>query len=306
MNKMIGIVGAGTMGAGIMINSVVNGYSVVLTDRNADVLEKAKSHLETYLARTLSNCSLIIEAVFEDLDLKKNIFEELEALVSNETILASNTSCLKLSDIASGLKHRQRFCGLHYFSPAEINPVVELIELPETTPYVLASAEEFLSSCGKEIISCRDQSGFALNRFFCPYTNEAVRCLDDGLATTGQIDKVARDIFGTALGPFAVMNIIGTRTNLNAVRNLAQLGPYYGAAEGLVAKGEANADWAIEEAIAPLPSQTASEIADRLVGSIAGRRHSDTHRNRNGRFTCVPVRKNPGPADSRNRTGKLQ
>jgi len=294
MNKMIGIVGAGTMGAGIMINSVVNGYSVVLTDRNADVLEKAKSHLEAYLARqvkkdrmspneaaqisihlhsstslrTLSNCSLIIEAVFEDLDLKKNIFEELEALVSNETILASNTSCLKLSDIASGLKHRQRFCGLHYFSPAEINPVVELIELPETTPYVLASAEEFLSSCGKEIISCRDQSGFALNRFFCPYTNEAVRCLDDGLATTGQIDKVARDIFGTALGPFAVMNIIGTRTNLNAVRNLAQLGPYYGAAEGLVAKGEANADWAIEEAIAPLPSQTASEIADRLVGSI--------------------------------------
>jgi len=145
---------------------------------------------------------------------------------------------------------------------------VELIELPETTPYVLASAEEFLSSCGKEIIRCRDQSGFALNRFFCPYTNEAVRCFDEGLATTGQIDKVARDTFGTALGPFAVMNIIGTRTNLNAVRNLAQLGPYYAAAEGLIAKGETNADWSIEEATAPQPPQTASEIADRLIGSV--------------------------------------
>jgi len=294
MTKIIGIVGAGTMGAGIMINCVMNGHAVVLTDRDEDSLAKAEEKLTSYLNRQvqkgkiegssvarvkslltsttdqseLAGASMIIEAVFEDLELKRKIFKDLEDLVPESTILASNTSCLRLADIASELRHKSRFCGLHYFSPAEINPIVELIELPETTAETLASSEEFLSKCGKEIIPCGDQSGFALNRFFCPYTNEAVRCLDEGLASVGQIDAIAQEVFGVALGPFAVMNIIGTGTNLNAVRNLAQLGPYYTVAKGLITKGESNAPWDIEDAVSPADQETSKLVAERLIGSV--------------------------------------
>jgi 3-hydroxybutyryl-CoA dehydrogenase len=292
--QIVGIVGAGTMGSGIMINSVMHGFEVVLCDRSPEVLEVARNQLDTYLVRqinkerlttteaacaakrlttternsALEGCDLVIEAVFENLDLKQRIFTELEAIVAPGTILASNTSCLRLADIAAELVHKDRFCGMHYFSPAEINPVVELIEGPGTSPEALSAVASFLKATGKEAIACKDQNGFALNRFFCPYTNEAVRLLDEGIATTGQIDAVAKATFGLALGPFAVMNIVGTATNLNAVRNLEPLGPFYTAAKGLIAKGTENASWEIEKEPQGLDTAISKIIADRLTGAI--------------------------------------
>lgn len=294
MIERIGIVGAGTMGAGIMINGVTSGLEVTMVDRNPEVLAKAVSKLERYLARqvqkeriaekdvpviaarlktatdvsALGHVDLVIEAVFENLELKKSIFRDLEANVSANTILATNTSCLRLADIAEVLDHPERFCGMHYFSPAEINPVVELIEGPSTSQEVLKAAAGYLSHTKKEVIACKDQNGFALNRFFCPYTNEAVHVLDEGLATTGQIDEIAKQTFGLALGPFAVMNIIGTATNLNAVRNLEALGPYYQVARGLAVQGEDNTPWIIEEVPATLDSVIAEQIKQRLKNSV--------------------------------------
>lgn len=292
--QIVGIVGAGTMGSGIMINSVMHGHNVVLCDRNAEVLDAARNRLDTYLERQIKKerlttddaariarlltcternaalvaCDLVIEAVFENLELKQRIFVDLEKIVRPDAILASNTSCLRLADIAGSLAHPTRFCGMHYFSPAEINPVVELIEGPETSSDVMTAASGFLTATGKEAIACKDQNGFALNRFFCPYTNEAVRMLDEGVATTGQIDQIAKDTFGLALGPFAVMNIVGTATNLNAVRNLEQLGPFYTAANGLIEKGTANAPWDIEKAPSAADAAKAQNIAERLTAAI--------------------------------------
>jgi len=290
----IGIVGACTMGVGIMINGVASGLDVTLIDRDPAVLDAARGKLAKYLARqvekerigvgavpailhrlstsvdmsALTGADLVIEAVFENLELKRSIFGALENEVSDTTILASNTSCLRIADIAEALERPERFCGMHYFSPAEINPVVELIEGPATAPGVLATAADFLQITGKELIACKDQNGFALNRFFCPYTNEAVRILDEKCATAAQIDVVAKEIFGLALGPFAVMNIIGTATNLNAVRNLAPLGTFYEPAQSLVEHGEENRLWELDPDPAPLNAATARKISDRLAGAV--------------------------------------
>lgn len=200
----LGIVGAGTMGAGIAINALISGLTVTLVDRSPEVLDKAKAKLARFLARqvekgrlapdavpeisgrlttaadatALADCDMVIEAVFENLELKKAIFADLEQHVSAGCVLATNTSCLRLVDIAEGLRIPARFCGLHYFSPAEINPVVEMIQGAQTDPAVLETAAAFLKATGKEAIACKDQNGFALNRFFCPYTNEAVHMLD--------------------------------------------------------------------------------------------------------------------------------
>ncbi len=292
--ERVGIVGAGTMGAGIMINCTIAGLHVDMVDRSPDVLKAAQAKQVRYLDRqvqkeritqdqadaaaarlstsvemsSLENADLVIEAVFENLDLKKAIFADLEKIVRTDAALASNTSCLRLSDIAENLADPGRFCGMHYFSPAEINPVVELIEGPNTRAEVLKAAEDFLGATRKEVIACKDQNGFALNRFFCPYSNEAVHVLDEGLATTGQIDEIAKNTFGLALGPFAVMNIIGTATNLNAVRNLGPLGPFYQPAKGLVAQGEHNTPWEIESDPVPLDAEAWRDISDRFVNSV--------------------------------------
>ncbi len=292
--RTLGIVGAGTMGAGIAINAVVSGLSVVLVDRSAEVLAKAGAKLDKFLARqvekgrmspdavaglraqlstaaemsALAGCDMVIEAVFENLDLKKTIFAELERHVSATCVLATNTSCLRLADIAQAITTPHRFCGLHYFSPAEINPVVEIIQGPQTDVAVLDTALGFLKATGKDPIACKDQNGFALNRFFCPYTNEAALMLDEGLATTGQLDAVARAALGLAMGPFAVMNIIGTATNLNAVRNLGALGPFYQPADSLTRYGTGNTPWEIEAEPAPLDPAREQQIAARLINAV--------------------------------------
>ena len=292
--QTVGIVGAGTMGAGIMINCTSSSLDVVLVDRNPEVLDAAQAKQQKYLARqvfkerisqaeadaatarltcatdstALAECDLVIEAVFENLDLKKAIFAELDRIVRPDAILATNTSCLRLADIAEALTDPSRFCGMHYFSPAEINPVVELIEGPRTRGAVLDAARAFLEQTKKTVIACKDQNGFALNRFFCPYSNEAVHILDEGLATTGQIDEAAKEALGLAMGPFAVMNIIGTATNLNAVRNLSPLGPFYAPAKGLETQGENNTPWEIEETPAPMDPATRQALIDRFVNSV--------------------------------------
>ncbi|MBU3259878.1 3-hydroxyacyl-CoA dehydrogenase family protein [Roseovarius sp. PS-C2] len=292
--RTLGIVGAGTMGAGIMINAVTSGLKVVLVDRKPDILEAAKAKLASYLSRqvqkgrieadtveamkarlslsdemsALAGADVVIEAVFENLDLKRTIFDTIEKVVPDDTLLASNTSCLRISDIAQVLKNPARFCGTHYFSPAEINPVVELIQGADTAPETLESAAAFLKLIGKEVIPCKDQNGFALNRFFCPYTNEAVRLLDEGVATAAQIDAVAKDAFGLALGPFAVMNIIGTATNLNAVRNLAALGPFYEPAASLEAHGKDNQPWELDPSPEPPGVAAQDQISARLTQAI--------------------------------------
>lgn len=292
--QSIAIIGSGTMGGGIAISALSGGIETVLIDTSDATLERAKTRVQKYFDRQVSkgrktaqdaekalsclrlatdfsaasNVDLVIEAVFEDLEVKKSVFSQLEQVISRTCHLATNTSALKVSEIAGALVYADRLCGLHYFSPAEINPVVEVVRSDRTNDSTVSAALAFLQACRKIPIECKDQSGFALNRFFCPYTNEAARCIDDGLGSPAQIDEVAKQVFGVPIGPFFVMNIVKPRINLAAVRNLAHLGPFYTPAASLSTTGDADENWEIDDSPPALAPEIRQTIADRLQGAI--------------------------------------
>ncbi|MDX6751618.1 3-hydroxyacyl-CoA dehydrogenase family protein [Geminicoccaceae bacterium 1502E] len=285
----VGIVGTGTMGSGIAINLAQHGVAVRLVDARpaaaAQAVEAAERFFERSVAKGrmtgadaaaaaarlavaddlagLAGCDLVIEAVFEEFQLKARLFEQLSGLLPEDTLVATNTSCLRVSDLADHMKRPERFLGLHYFSPAAVNPIVEVVKGAQTDAAALASAMAFCRATGKQPLEVKDSFGFAINRFFCPYTNEAARALDDGLGSTAQIDAVAREAVGAAAGPFLVMNLIKPRINLHAIRNLGPLGSFYAPAASMTETGEADRAWEIGEAT-PLEPAAEKEIADRL------------------------------------------
>ncbi|MFT3688578.1 3-hydroxyacyl-CoA dehydrogenase family protein [Paenirhodobacter sp.] len=268
--ETVGIIGAGTMGAGIAITTAMAGLPTLLIDRSGQALDAARARLDVYLGRQVEKgrmtadearvasatlrtgasfsdvaaADLVIEAVFERLDVKTALMAELEPVVSRHCLIATNTSCLRVSQIAQALTHPDRFLGLHYFSPAEINPLVELVRGDQTAPEAIEAAKEFLSATGRIALQCRDSNGFVVNRFFCPYVNEALRCLEDGLGSPAQIDRIACGLFGQPLGPFASMNIVGAPVMLHALENLAHLGALYEPAAKLRELAAANDKWA--------------------------------------------------------------
>jgi 3-hydroxybutyryl-CoA dehydrogenase len=267
----VGIIGAGTMGSGIATALAGHGTDVLLLDQDtaraaaaveaaraffARNVEKGRMTGEAAAAATervrpvrdlpsLGAADLVIEAVFEDFDLKASLFRDLSTAVPARTLLATNTSCLRVDDLARHVTGPERFLGLHYFSPAAINPVVEVVRGKATAEAVADRALAFCAATGKRPIACRDSYGFAINRFFCPYTNEAVRLLDEGQGDPARIDEAAKTAVGAAMGPFAVMNLVKTRINLHAIRNLAPLGAFYAPAAGMVRQGESDQPWAI-------------------------------------------------------------
>ena len=287
--ETVGIVGAGTMGGGIAINLAQHGFRVLLTDARPEAAAAAVTAAVTFWARAvekgrmapaqaeaaqarlvtigslrdLAQADLLIEAVFEDFELKARLLAELSAGVRDDALIATNTSCLRVGDLAKHVTKPERFLGLHYFSPAAINPIVEVVKGAETASATVEVALAFCAASGKQPLRCRDSYGFAINRFFCPYTNEAARALDDGLGSTAGIDAVAREFVGAAAGPFAVMNLIKPRINLHAIRNLKPLGPFYVPAAAMVAAGEA--DRPFELAGEPPPPERRRAIADRLL-----------------------------------------
>lgn len=287
--ETVGIVGAGTMGTGIATNLAAHGRRVLLHDVDPQAAARAVEAARGFFARSvekgrmraaeaeaasarlsvvedlaaMAGCDLLIEAVFEDFDLKADLFARLSDIVGGGSLVATNTSCLRVTDLQRHVRHPERFLGLHYFSPAQVNPVVEVVSGEATAPEAIDRAVRFCRETGKLPLRCRDQYGFAINRFFCPYTNEAARLLDEGLATTAEIDRVAKEAVGAAAGPFFVMNIIKPRINLHAIRNLAPLGPFYAPARSMIEHGEADRPFEIGEA-GEVPPDRAAAIRDRL------------------------------------------
>lgn len=291
--ETVGIVGAGTMGSGIATAVAAHGRAVLLFDQAEAPVRAAIDAADSFVARQvekgrmtrdeaelardrvrpaasladLAPCDLVIEAVFEDFDLKARLFEELSGLLPRETLLATNTSCLRVDDLAAHVTSPDRFLGLHFFSPAAINPVVEVVQGKASDQGLVERAVAFCRAIGKRPIRCRDSWGFAINRFFCPYTNEAVRLLDEGLGDTATIDRAAEAAFGVAMGPFAVQNIIKPRINLHAIQNLAPLGTFYAPAAGLVAQGSTDRPWAIVGKAPPVEA-VPPYLVDRLRGAV--------------------------------------
>ncbi len=285
----VGIVGTGTMGTGIATNLAQHGIAVRLFDARPEQARAAVAQAQAFYAKAvergrltaqaaetaatrlavvgslaeLAPCDLVIEAIFEDFTLKAQLFEELSRLLPGDTLIATNTSCLRVSALAQHVAKPERFLGLHYFSPAQINPIVEVVKGEATSPETMAAALAFCRATGKKPITCKDSYGFAINRFFCPYTNEACRLLDEGLATTAEVDVVASEAVGAAAGPFRVQNLIKPRINLHAIRNLAPLGPFYAPAKTLIEVGEADRSFEIGE-VGEIPAERRALICDRL------------------------------------------
>lgn len=287
----VGIVGAGTMGSGIATNLAQAGFMVRLTDARREAAEKALDGARAFYARAvgkgrmepaaaeaaaarlavvdgladLAPVDLVIEAVFEDFDLKARLFEQLSSIVRADALVATNTSCLRVTDLARHTSRPERFLGLHYFSPAAVNPIVEVVKGEATSDATIETALVFCRASGKEPLRCKDSFGFAINRFFCPYTNEAARALDAGLGTTGEIDAVAKEVLGAAAGPFTVMNLIKPRINLHAIRNLAPLGPFYAPARAMIEAGEADRPFEIAPVAGGIEPARKAGIADCLL-----------------------------------------
>jgi|TARA_B110000967_G_scaffold46323_1_gene46664 enoyl-CoA hydratase/3-hydroxyacyl-CoA dehydrogenase len=268
--KTVAIIGSGNMGSGIAQKSAQENFEIQMVDRE----EKWVNHgqeiisnlLEQALERRIFNIDqvnaikekisgvvgtnnvdpktdLVIEAVFEDFNVKKDVFTILDQVCNEHTILASNTSSLSVNDLAKSSGRPDRFIGLHFFYHPAKNRLVEIIPAESTTKNTLKAVETYCKTMGKVVIICKDRPGFVVNRFFVPWLNEACILLQEGVATAAQIDSIARDAFNIGMGPFALMNLTGPTIALHATDYLAEQldTPRYNGAKNLrqmVDKGE--------------------------------------------------------------------
>jgi 3-hydroxybutyryl-CoA dehydrogenase len=233
------IIGAGSMGAGIAQVAAQNGSEVVLIDNSNEALEKAKAGHKKILARLVekgriaagedqqilsrisytremqeaSGSNLVIEAIIERLDIKKQVFEKLEGICDENTILASNTSSLSIASIGSVLKKPERVIGIHFFNPAPLMPLVEIIPAVQTTAEVRDKAKAIIDGWGKVSVLAKDTPGFIVNRVARPFYGEAVRLYEEGYASPETIDWAMTELGGFRMGPFTLMDFIGHDVN---------------------------------------------------------------------------------------------
>ncbi len=290
--QTVTVIGAGTMGSGIAINLGQSGVETRLIDVSSDLVGQALASAEKFYAGAVAKgrmdeadamaatarisggteldaaagADLVIEAIFERFDVKAEIYEKLNGIVGADTLVATNTSCLTVSGLAEHVENPARFLGLHYFNPAAINPIIEVVRGEKTSQASIDGALAFCETTRKKPILCKDSYGFALNRFFCPYSNEAVRLVEEGLGTPAQIDRVAQERFRVAAGPFVVMNLVRMQTMAHAAENLEPHGSFYAPTETVREMGKTNALWEIDEE-AEQNAEADRTVGDRLCGA---------------------------------------
>lgn len=238
-SAVIGVVGAGTMGTGIAQVASTFGHKVFVYDAYAEQLEKAEEGLRSILQRQVEKermsqkevdgildrihfveditdygeCSLVIEAVVEDPEVKKDVFQRLEGIVSKECLLATNTSSLSIASISSALKKPARFLGIHFFNPAPLMPLVEIVPGIATGEDTTRTARALIDEWGKTTVLAKDTPGFIVNRVARPFYSEAIRLLEEGVADVTTIDWAMKEIGGFKMGPFELMDFIGNDVN---------------------------------------------------------------------------------------------
>jgi len=235
----VGIIGSGTMGSGIAQVAATSGCKVKLYDTNEAALDKAKIALDKILNRLieksridrneksriqgnieyvdnlkdLSDSNLIIEAIVENLDIKKKVFSELETYVSGDCIIASNTSSLSIASIAASLEKPERCVGIHFFNPAPLMKLVEVIPAIQTSEDVLQKSIDIISNWKKIVAVAKDTPGFIVNRVARPFYGEALRIYEEGIADFATIDSSLKELGGFRMGPFELMDFIGNDVN---------------------------------------------------------------------------------------------
>jgi len=235
----ISVIGAGTMGTGIAQIAATNGHEVCLYDSFKDSIENAKTKLENILNRLvekerisskekneifnrvnfsknlkdITGSNLIIEAIIENIKIKQNVFTEIEDIVDDKCIIATNTSSLSIASIAGACTHADRVVGIHFFNPAPLMPLVEIIPAVQTSTKTLTTAKSIIDSWGKVSVLTKDTPGFIVNRVARPFYGESLRIYEEGIADFATIDWALKEIGGFRMGPFELMDYIGNDVN---------------------------------------------------------------------------------------------
>ena len=234
--KKIGVVGAGTMGNGIAQVAAQIGCDVVMRDVSDDFVQKGLNQIDRFLSRSvekgkleaverdailgrikgttdmseLKDVDFVIEAVIEDLDLKKKVFKELDALCRPEVILASNTSSMSLTEIASATGRPEKVCGMHFFNPVPLMKLVEVIRGYLTEDETVAVTRELAQKMGKLTVEVKkDSPGFIVNRIMIPHMIEAIKIVEEGIASVEDVDKAVKNGLNYPMGPFELMDLTG-------------------------------------------------------------------------------------------------
>ncbi len=274
--QKVAIIGAGNMGSGIAQKTAQEEFDVQMVDREAQWVERGQSIISNFLneaverrifspeqvsqiqsritgvvgtENTAEDTDLVIEAVFEDFNIKTEVFNTLNQACGDNTILASNTSSLSVNDLAAASGRPDRFVGLHFFYHPAKNRLVEVIPGDSTSDDTIARTVQYCRGLGKVVIICKDRPGFVVNRFFVPWLNEACLLLQEGVASAAAIDAVAMKAFRIGMGPFALMNLTGPPIALHSTDYLAEQleTPRYVGAENLRKMVEAGDQWEIGE-----------------------------------------------------------
>jgi 3-hydroxybutyryl-CoA dehydrogenase len=238
--QKIGVLGSGIMGGGIAEVAASTGATVIVRSRSqamanamldtmakslARQVEKGKrtqveaDELRARVSATthlgdLSDCDFVIESVVEDLDVKRAVFAELSEVINEDAILATNTSTLSVIELAMETSRPDKVCGLHFFNPAPAMSLVEVVRPICASDETMASVTEFVLACGKEPVDVKDQAGFVVNALLFPYLNNAIRLLEQGVATKEGIDIAMKGGCGFPMGPFALLDLVGLDTSL--------------------------------------------------------------------------------------------
>ena len=237
---MVGVLGAGAMGSGIAQVAAMHGHRVVLADASEPAVERARAGIQKALAREVEKgrlaaaasratieritfvagrdanpfapCGLVIEAIVEQLPAKQEAFRALGAVVAADAVLASNTSALSIASIASACAHPARVCGIHFFNPAPVMPLVEIVPWLGADLAVAEACRALVVAWGKTAVLAADTPGFIVNRIARPFYGESIRCLEEGIADAPTIDWAMREA-GFRMGPFELMDFIGLDVN---------------------------------------------------------------------------------------------
>src|SRR5208282_5753735 len=221
------------------------------------------------LAVTVRDASLVVEAVFEDRDVKRALFAEIAPLVGRDAVVATNTSSLSVTELGDGFPNPSRFAGLHFFYPAAVNKLVEIIAGAATDRAVIAELERFTYLVRKIPIGTADRAGFCVNRFFVPYLNEASRMAEENVASLATIEEVGRELFGATLGPFELMNVTGIAIAFHAETSLAaSFDGAYAPARLLEEQFRGGRPWSWRETTVE-PEKKAA-VRDRFLGQTIG------------------------------------
>lgn len=238
-NSIIGVIGSGAMGSGIAQVAATAQHKVIVYDNNEDSLKKSEANLKSSLQKLvekgkitaeqqssitanisfasalneLAKCNLVIEAIVENLQIKKSVFSELEKLVNETCVLASNTSSLSITSIAASCNKPERVIGIHFFNPATLMPLVEIIPGIATDTTLTSACKDLITTWGKVTVIAKDTPGFIVNRVARPFYSEALRIYEEGIADMATIDWAMKEIAGFKMGPFELMDMIGHDVN---------------------------------------------------------------------------------------------